>query len=303
MRRARISLAATALTTLALLLSPALAAPARAAAPEDTVTLPVRDALQNLPVRAEDRTGYERTKFKHWVDADRDGCNTRAEVLKIEALEAPVQGPKCALTGGSWYSPYDNQYFDDARKLDIDHLVPLAEAWDSGASAWSAAEREAYANDLDAGFALIAVSAASNRSKADQDPSTWLPPYTDYRCQYVTDWIADKTRWASTSTPPNKPPWATPSPAAPTSTSPSPQPAEPDRRRARSCAPSRPHTEPEPLGAEADVTDLRWHRRELKGDRWPSTTAAVMIKYVTFPQALFTATRAWGMRAVSSCPA
>ncbi|GAA2775231.1 hypothetical protein GCM10010521_62190 [Streptomyces rameus] len=74
-------------------------------------------------------------------------------------------------------------------------LVPLAEAWDSGASAWTAAEREAYANDLGDDRALIAVSAASNRSKADQDPSTWLPPAAGYRCQYATDWIADKTRW------------------------------------------------------------------------------------------------------------
>ncbi|MFF9178974.1 HNH endonuclease family protein [Streptomyces sp. NPDC014793] len=79
--------------------------------------------------------------------------------------------------------------------LDIDHLVPLAKAWDSGASVWSAAEREAYANDLGDDRALIAVSAASNRSKADQDPSTWLPPAAGYRCQYATDWIADKTRW------------------------------------------------------------------------------------------------------------
>jgi hypothetical protein len=73
--------------------------------------------------------------------------------------------------------------------------VPLAEAWDSGASGWSAKEREAYANDLDDARALIAVSAASNRSKADQDPSTWLPPHTSYLCQYVTDWVADKTRY------------------------------------------------------------------------------------------------------------
>ncbi|MFK8909823.1 HNH endonuclease family protein, partial [Streptomyces sp. YS-3] len=197
MRRARISFAATALTTIALLLSPAAAyaSPAQAAAPGETVTMPILDALQNLPVRAEDRTGYQRSMFRHWVDADRDGCNTRQEVLKAEALQAPVQGPKCALTGGSWYSPYDGLYFDDARKLDIDHLVPLAEAWDSGASAWSAAQRQAYANDLGDERALIAVSAASNRSKADQDPSTWLPPSADYRCQYVTDWIADKTRW------------------------------------------------------------------------------------------------------------
>ena len=73
--------------------------------------------------------------------------------------------------------------------------MPLAEAWDSGASAWTAKEREAYANDLGDARDLIAVSAKSNRSKADQDPSTWLPPATGYRCAYVTDWIADKTRW------------------------------------------------------------------------------------------------------------
>ncbi|WP_420708225.1 HNH endonuclease family protein [Streptomyces sp. HGB0020] len=80
-----------------------------------------------------------------------------------------------------------------ARQLDVDHLVPLAEAWDSGVSAWTAKEREAYANDLDDPRALIAVSAA--RSKADQDPSTWMPPCAGYACQYATDWVADKTRY------------------------------------------------------------------------------------------------------------
>nr|AOE46832.1 nuclear distribution protein [Streptomyces antibioticus] len=160
-----------------------------------TVTLPVRDALAALPVRDEDRTGYERTAFKHWVDADKDGCNTRAEVLKAEAVTAPEQGANCRLSGGRWYSPYDDRYIAGPSGLDIDHLVPLAEAWDSGASAWSAAQRQAYANDLGDERALIAVSAASNRSKADQDPATWLPPTVGYRCQYVTDWVADKTRW------------------------------------------------------------------------------------------------------------
>nr|WP_225817999.1 HNH endonuclease family protein [Streptomyces echinatus] len=170
------------------------AAPALAA-PGDSVTLPVREALAQLAVRTEDRTGYERTKFKHWVDADRDGCNTRSEVLKAEAVVAPEQGAGCKLTGGEWYSPYDDRYIAGPSGLDIDHLVPLAEAWDSGASDWTAKEREAYANDLGDDRALIAVSAASNRSKADQDPSTWLPPAAGYRCQYVTDWVADKTRW------------------------------------------------------------------------------------------------------------
>ena len=100
------------------------------------------------------------------------------KVLKAEAVIAPAQEARCAPTGGERYSPYDDRYLNGARGLDIDHLVPLAEAWDSGAYAWSAAEREAYANDLGDTRAQIAVSAASNRSKADQDPATWLPPAT-----------------------------------------------------------------------------------------------------------------------------
>ncbi|MFI5801128.1 HNH endonuclease family protein [Streptomyces sp. NPDC051677] len=200
--------AAAALSALAALLTPATAHAASAPAPTlqqhapgDTVTVPVRDALAALTVQDESRTGYERTKFKHWTDADRDSCNTRAEVLLAEAITAPEIGAGCTLTGGLWYSAYDDQYFDAARKLDVDHLVPLAEAWDSGASAWTAKERELYANDLDDARALIAVSAASNRSKADQDPSTWLPPYAGHWCQYVTDWVADKTRYRLTIDP------------------------------------------------------------------------------------------------------
>ncbi|MER5860283.1 HNH endonuclease family protein [Streptomyces sp900105245] len=198
MRFARAAVLAAALTAL-LAPTTAHATPAGhaapGAAPGDTVALPVQDALVQLPVRTEDRTGYVRTAFKHWVDADKDGCNTRAEVLKAEAVIAPEQINRCSLVGGAWYSPYDDRYIEGPTGLDIDHLVPLAEAWDSGASAWSAAEREAYANDLGDDRALIAVSAASNRSKADQDPSTWMPPAAGYRCQYATDWVADKTRW------------------------------------------------------------------------------------------------------------
>ncbi|MFM9499868.1 HNH endonuclease family protein [Streptomyces galilaeus] len=184
--------AAAVFSALAALFTPATA---HAAAPGDTVTLPVDDALAALPVGDEDRTGYERTKFRHWTDADHDSCSTRSEVLLDEAVTAPEQGARCLLTGGSWYSPYDDTYFTVARALDIDHMVPLAEAWDSGASTWTATEREAYANDLGDSRALIAVSAASNRSKSDQDPATWQPPATGYRCTYATDWIAVKTRW------------------------------------------------------------------------------------------------------------
>jgi len=194
----RISRAAlTAVTTAALtaLLAPAQAQAAPPGQPGETVTMSVPEAIASLPVHEEDRTGYQRTSFKHWVDADRDGCSTRQEVLLEEAVAAPEQGPRCLISGGQWYSEYDATYVDNARSLDIDHRVPLAEAWDSGASAWTAGEREAYANDLGDSRSLVAVSARTNRSKADQDPSTWMPPYEDDRCQYIVDWVAVKTRW------------------------------------------------------------------------------------------------------------
>ncbi|WP_435860482.1 HNH endonuclease family protein [Streptomyces scabiei] len=194
MRLLRTTGLAAAFSTLTLLITPATTA--HAAEPGDRVVLPARAALSALTVQDEDRTGYERTKFRHWTDADRDGCSTRNEVLLEEAVTAPTQGVNCALSGGTWHSPYDGASYDQARALDIDHLVPLAESWDSGSSGWTAGERQAYANDLDDPRALIAVSASSNRSKADQDPTTWQPPAQGYRCTYATDWIAIKTRWA-----------------------------------------------------------------------------------------------------------
>ncbi|WP_086737284.1 HNH endonuclease family protein [Streptomyces glaucescens] len=172
--------------------------PAHAAGPlgeaGGTLALPLHDAVQVLPAADESRAGYQRTSFRHWVDADRDGCSTRNEVLLNESFLAPEQTAPCRLIGGEWYSAYDNLYISSPGALDIDHLVPLAEAWDSGASAWTPAEREAYANDLGDERSLVAVS-ARNRSKADQDPAEWLPTFEPYRCQYLTDWVATKMRW------------------------------------------------------------------------------------------------------------
>ncbi|MFJ1708511.1 HNH endonuclease family protein [Kitasatospora sp. NPDC088346] len=161
----------------------------------ESVTTTLYGAIDALPVTDEDRTGYLRSAFRHWIDADKDGCDTRKEVLLAEAVEQPAVGPKCALEGGTWFSPYDDVVLRDAKQLDVDHLVPLAESWDSGASAWSAKEREAYANDLAEPRALIAVSARSNRAKADKDVTDWLPPAAGYMCTYVSDWTAIKTRW------------------------------------------------------------------------------------------------------------
>lgn len=110
--------------------------------------------------------GYDRDLFADWYDADRDGCNTRKEVLIAESLD-PVQiGSGCSISGGRWFSIYDNVETTDSSKFDIDHMVPLSEAWDSGAWNWNADQRKHFANDLDQPFFLIAVTASSNRSKA-----------------------------------------------------------------------------------------------------------------------------------------
>ncbi len=162
----------------------------------DTIAgTPLAELLASIPVAAEERAGYQRDLFEHWIDADGDGCNTRYEVLIDEAVISPAVGEGCFLSGGAWFSAYDGLTFNDPRGLDIDHVVALAEAWDSGAFGWTAQRRRAYANDLGVPYALIAVSAGSNRSKADLDPADWLPPSAAARCPFVSAWIAVKVRW------------------------------------------------------------------------------------------------------------
>lgn len=146
-----------------------------------------------LVIEPEFDQGYSRNSFKHWIDADRDGCNTRAEVLIEEATKKPKVGKKCSLTAGKWISPYDGKSYTNPSKLDIDHLVPLAEAWRSGAWKWTSEERERFANDLDEPGALIAVTLNLNRSKGDKDISQWLPPL--FKCQYLESWVNVKMKY------------------------------------------------------------------------------------------------------------
>ncbi|WP_097886662.1 HNH endonuclease family protein [Streptomyces sp. st140] len=185
---------------LSLALTPLLSSPAAEAAPAPEVTA-LADAVGLVKVTEEDRTGYTRSKFKHWNGGDDagDGCNTRAEVLISEAVVAPTVEAGCKLTGGTWTSYYDGQEVTSAGSLDIDHMVPLAESWDSGASAWTAARREAYANDQGSTVSLVAVTARTNRQKSDQDPADWMPPSPEAQCRYVGEWVATKLRWQLTA--------------------------------------------------------------------------------------------------------
>jgi hypothetical protein len=138
---------------------------------------------------------YVRQLYHHWTDADGDCQDTRQEVLIRQSLVSVTLSPDgCRVLGGLWHDSYTGEQFTDPAALDIDHWVPLREAHVSGAWAWSAEQRERFANDLSINT-LSAVSASANRSKSDRDPARWLPPNQAFRCEYVLIWLSIKTRY------------------------------------------------------------------------------------------------------------
>lgn len=166
--------------------------PSASALPPGTPSKSTAQAQLNaLVVKSESSmTGYSRDLFSHW-SSQGNGCDTRQIVLQ---RDADYYSGTCPVSSGKWYSFYDGVTVYSPSELDIDHVVPLAEAWRSGASSWTADKRKAFANDL-TGPQLIAVTASSNRSKGDQDPSTWKPTRTGAHCAYSKWWIDTKYDW------------------------------------------------------------------------------------------------------------
>lgn len=182
-------------------------------APASQVAVPAdaakaRAELARLVVRPRPRgtEGYDRDAFgSDWVDTDHDGCNQRDDVLLRDAVRGST---RVAMQGscdhdvlaGTWHDPYtgrtlrftDLKDLSQAQAIQIDHVVPLAEAWVSGARRWSDARREVFANDLGE---LLAVDGPTNMSKGDGDPAAWRPR-KGYQCAYARRWIAVKTRYA-----------------------------------------------------------------------------------------------------------
>jgi hypothetical protein len=153
-----------------------------------------RSLLAGLRRAPERDRGFTAAAFPGWRDADGDGCSTAAEVLLAEALRPPRTGAGCTLTGGRWLSPYDGRFRTRTGTLVVDHVVPLREAWRSGARGWRKVLRRQLANDLGYPASLVAVTAAAARAKAGREPQDWLPRKA-YRCTYVADWVAVKWRW------------------------------------------------------------------------------------------------------------
>jgi hypothetical protein len=163
------------------------AGPALASPPTPPSASTAATELASLTVKAEGSTsGYSRDLFPHWITQS-GSCDTREQVLKRDGTGVTVNS-SCQPTAGHWYSVYDSTTINVSSGVDIDHIVPLAEAWKSGANTWSTARRQEFANNLSISQ-LIAVSASSNRSKGDKDPSEWQPPTASVHCVYAREWI------------------------------------------------------------------------------------------------------------------
>ncbi|BBA96598.1 putative secreted protein [Actinacidiphila reveromycinica] len=162
---------------------------AQAALPTPIAASTARTYLSGMTATAETHAStYDRDLFPTWITIS-GTCDTREYVIKRDGSNV-VTDSSCKATSGGWTSPYDGVTTTDPSTFDIDHLVPLSEAWDSGAWAWTTAQRQAFANDTTRPQ-LLAVSAHSNRSKGDDDPAEWLPQ-ASYQCTYARAYVQVK---------------------------------------------------------------------------------------------------------------
>lgn len=164
-------------------------------------------AVKSLPVKGRaPKTGYARAAFgQAWADTDRNGCDTRNDVLRRDmrpyVLKAGTNG--CLVLSGTLRDPYTTKIITFVRgpasaRVQVDHVVALSDAWQKGAQGWTATKRRAFAND---GLNLLAVDGPTNQRKSDGDAATWLPPAKGYRCRYVARQATVKRKYGLWVTP------------------------------------------------------------------------------------------------------
>lgn len=166
-------------------------------------------ALNNLPVKGRaPKTGYSREQFPHWKDPDKNGCDSRNDILKRDLTQVVFKKDtnSCKVVAGTLLDPYSNKLitFDlskSASTIDIDHVVALSNAWQTGAFQLTLTQRTNFANDP---LNLLAVDNKLNRQKGDGDAATWLPPYKSYRCTYVARQVSVKAKYKLWVTAPEK---------------------------------------------------------------------------------------------------
>jgi Protein of unknown function (DUF1524) len=139
---------------------------------------------------------YQRKHWHHWIDEDRDCQNTRQEILISRSLEPVKFNPMgCVVYKGKWQDYYFDEVLIDSRTVDIDHLIPLKHAHDSGGSDWSSEKKMRFANDPEN---LVITNKKYNRMKGAKTIAQWLPVDPSYTCKYVNDWIKIKNKYELT---------------------------------------------------------------------------------------------------------
>ncbi|EON63769.1 hypothetical protein W97_02997 [Coniosporium apollinis CBS 100218] len=162
-----------------------------AAPPNIPTTSAAQTQLSGLRVAPQgSQTGYSRDLFPHWTTQS-GACNTREVVLARDGTNV-VRDSSCAAVSGRWYSAFDGATWSAASDVDIDHMVPLSNAWKSGAASWTTSRRQQFANDL-TNPQLIAVTDNVNQEKGDKGPEAWKPPLASYHCTYSKMWIKVKS--------------------------------------------------------------------------------------------------------------
>jgi Excalibur calcium-binding domain/Protein of unknown function (DUF1524) len=174
------------------------AAADRAAAARNPAAGTALAAAAKLTVKGRaPKTGYTRSQFgQSWYDTDRNGCDTRNDMLRRDLKSRQMRNACKMLAGTLAPDPYTGMsirfVYGGASEVDIDHVVALSDAWQKGAATWAAGKRLALANDP---LNLLAVDASANRSKGDGDAATWLPPNKAFRCTYVARQVAVKGKY------------------------------------------------------------------------------------------------------------
>ena len=178
--------------------STATTGPGATSSPTATgMVLPV--SVASVPA---DLPEYDRSTWRHWTDEDGDCQNARQEVLIAESSVAVTfqSEDQCRVATGLWEGPYTGMTVDDPGDLDVDHMVPLGNAHQSGGWNWSPERKREYANYLGYNNHLIATTSGANRSKGSKGPDRWRPPLQDYWCVYAVDWVSIKNEWGLTVT-------------------------------------------------------------------------------------------------------
>jgi hypothetical protein len=185
-----------------LLVATVLAPDSFAAQPETAI-----EGLNSLQVKGRAaKTGYSRSQFPHWSDPDRNGCDARNDTLKrdLTNIAYKVGTRDCKVIAGQLLDPFSGEvliFTSEKSTIDIDHVVALSNAWQTGAAYFDKTKRSQIANDP---LNLLAVDAKLNRQKGDADAATWLPPAKSYRCEYVARQIAVKIKYSLWLTAPEK---------------------------------------------------------------------------------------------------